>query len=171
MGRPSKKEARIARQEAKSIAAVAKSARLVDRPIPRTVRREADPASIFQMQMTWSCVASDLEGEWSSGTPRQWNDEAWRENIHPKLCEWAKWTWASIDVPTSDTGHKMHHNMDVDDLWKEAQSRLAFLEIYEDTIFRFRLGNKPRIWGFRRVAEFEILWFDPLHEIYPTDPS
>lgn len=171
MERPSRKEARVARQEAKSIAAAAKSARLVERPALREARRQADPATIFQMRMTWSCDAPDLDDAWSSGTPRLWSDDVWAEDIHPKLCEWAKLTWAEIDLLTSDTRHKMHHNMDVDVLWNEAQGRLKHLEKYDDTIFRFRLGNKPRLWGFRRVAEFEILWFDPLHEIYPTDPS
>jgi hypothetical protein len=41
----------------------------------------------------------------------------------------------------------------------------------EEDIYRFRLGNKRRLWGFRRVNLFEILWYDPDHNVYPTDPD
>lgn len=80
-------------------------------------------------------------------------------------------TWAEIDRLSSDTGHKMHHNMEVDVIVEEAQYRLIELDKYPDVIFRFRLGNKPRLWGFRTLANFEVLWFDPEHEIYPTEPN
>ena len=65
----------------------------------------------------------------------------------------------------------MHHGMDVDVITREAQHRLMVLDKYFDTIFRFRLGNRRRLWGFRILANFDVLWFDPEHEIYPTDPS
>ena len=83
--------------------------------------------------------------------------------------DFSRLTWGEIDRQASDTGHKMHHNMDVEQICDEAQLRLIELVLEHDTIFRFRLGNKPRLWGFRTVANFEVLWFDPTHEIYPTD--
>lgn len=90
----------------------------------------------------------------------------------PKLEEWQKLTWAEIDNFTTggQKRHRMHHNMDVDILADEAQYRLLEIEKEVDTIFRFRLGSKPRLWGFRIVNKFEILWYDPKHEIYPTEP-
>jgi len=40
-----------------------------------------------------------------------------------------------------------------------------------ESIFRFRLSNMRRLWGFRVVNQFQILWYDPEHNIYPTDPD
>jgi hypothetical protein len=65
--------------------------------------------------------------------------------------------------------HRMHHPMDTCVLSDEAQYRLIERDIYADTIYRFRLGNKPRLWGFRRLAEFSLVWYDPEHEIYPVE--
>ena len=38
-------------------------------------------------------------------------------------------------------------------------------------IVRFRLGNRRRLWGSRVVSEFQIVGYDPEHNIYPTDPG
>lgn len=168
-------EARIARAARKQLKDSEKSARLKERPgQERSIRTGADPGSVFATTMTWTLEHRDCEGCWTSGTPRQWNDDDWEGNIHPKLLEWAKLTWAEIDSQTTGANgkrHKMHHSMPVDAILDEAQLRLYELEKLEESIFRFRLGNLPRLWGFRRVADFHVLWFDPKHEIYPTDPS
>lgn len=121
--------------------------------------------------MTWSCDDPDKDGAWASGTPRDWGDDVWTAEIEPKLGQWGALTWGEIDAFSSDTGHKMHHGMDVDAITDEAQLRLMEIDKYTETIFRFRLGNKPRLWGFRILADFEVIWFDPEHEIYPTDPG
>jgi hypothetical protein len=159
---PSRREARIARDIERVAKAAEKSARLVERLHEREARIDvgvvgdqtipigADPGSIFQMKMTWIDDARDCLGAWSSGTPRQWENDAWIAHIEPKL---------------------VHHDMPTDSVCDEAQLRLIELEKYADDIFRFRLGNKRRLWGFRIIANFEILWFDPNHEIYPTDPD
>lgn len=135
------------------------------------MRIGADPGSIFHMSMTWSCENPDVDDVWSWGVARQWSDEDWTSVIEPKLQEFSKLTWAEIDGFSSDSGHKMHHNMDTDQICDEAQLRLIDIERYEDVIFRFRLGNKRRVWGYRVVGDFQILWFDPTHQIYPTDPD
>lgn len=83
--------------------------------------------------------------------------------------EFARLTWGEIDVFSSDSGHKMHHNMNVEDICEEAQLRLMEIERYQDTIFRFRLGNLQRLWGFRILDEFIVIWYDPTHKIYPVD--
>lgn len=166
-----KREARIERKAARALALREKSARLRERQeFVQEVRLGADPSSIFQMKMTWTCDAPDNEGHWQSGTPRKWEDDHWQDAIEPKLDQWRQLTWAEIDALSSGTGHKMHHNMDVEVITEEAQIRLLDLEKITDTIFRFRLGGKPRLWGFRVVGNFEVLWFDPEHEIYPVEP-
>ena len=88
--------------------------------------------------------------------------------IQPKLDEFQTLTWGEIDAFTSDTWHKMHHDTNIEDICKEAQIRLIDIEKMGDVIFRFRLGNQPRLWGFRVLNEFSILWYDPTHKVYPV---
>lgn len=176
-----KREARLARKLAKEIRNDEKSARLRELPEDRVVRSEyakdagkevrvgANPGSIYGMHVSWTCDDPDRDGQWESGTLRDWGEEAWQQDIVPKLNEFSKLTWAEVESMSSDTGHRMHHLMDTEAIADEAQYRLVEIEKENDTIYRFRLGNLPRLWGFRIVAEFQVLWYDPKHEIYPVD--
>ncbi|TIL87498.1 MAG: hypothetical protein E5Y73_25140 [Mesorhizobium sp.] len=177
-----KREARIARDLENKLNELEKSARLKERipiggvrtgaePAAKQVRTGANPGSVFSMKMQWSCDAPDIKDAWTWGVARQWTQGDWDGVILPKLQEWSKLTWAEIDRFSSGTGHKMHHNMDSEDICEEAQYRMIEIERCSDVIFRFRLGNKRRLWGQRAVDKFEILWFDATHEIYPTDPD
>jgi hypothetical protein len=166
----SKREARVERENQKRLKNLEKAARLRERmPPDKEIRIGADPASAFHMTMTWTCESPDIEGAWSWGQPRQWEDAIWDGVIEPKLREFSRLTWSEIDTFASGSGHKMHHNMDTESICDEAQYRMIEIDQYSDVIFRFRLGNKRRLWGFRTVANFEILWFDPEHKIYPTE--
>ena len=167
-----RKQARLARQAEKLLKQAEKSARLKERPIEmKQVRVGADPNSVFGMKMTWTHEAYDREGAWTWGVNREWAPEDWETIIKPKLENWANLTWGEIDGHSSDTGHKLHHTMQTDAICDEAQYRMVAIEKYSDIVFRFRLGNKRRLWGFRTIAHFEILWFDPTHQIYPTEPD
>ena len=125
--------------------------------------------SVYNMKMTWTVEKADCVDSWSSGTPRDWTESTWNAAVGPKLAEWSKLTWAEIEKLSTGTGHQMHHSMQAWDLSKEAQERLTQLEKSSDVMFRFRLGGKPRLWGFRILSEFEVLWYDPEHEIYPVE--
>lgn len=168
----SRKEARVERANAKRLKDMEKAARLKSRPAPeRQIRAGADPSSAFHMTMTWTCDAPDWVDSWSWGQPRKWDDVTWSAIIEPKLHEFERLKWSEIDRFSSDSGHRMHHNMDTESICEEAQYRMIEIDRYSDVIFRFRLGNKRRLWGHRVVANFEILWFDPEHKIYPTEPD
>lgn len=131
-------------------------------------RASVDPNAIFGMRMRWKCDDPDIDDNWSWGVQRQWPEDAWNERIKPKLEHFAQLTWGEIDQFSSDSGHKMHHNMEVEIICDEAQYRLIEIEKYSDIIFRFRLGNLERLWGFRVLDEFSVLWYDPTHRIYPV---
>jgi len=179
----SRREARIERQLERELALREKSARLKERiPVQgprlegrgdqnRSPRAGENPGSVFAMRMSWACESPDCSGEWSWGTQREWSQDDWDQIIVPKLAQWSQLTWGEIDRFSSGTGHKMHHNMDTEAICDEAQCRLIEIEKYTDVIFRFRLGNKRRLWGHRIVDNFAILWFDPTHQIYPADPD
>jgi len=44
-------------------------------------------------------------------------------------------------------------------------------ETFGDEMFRFRLGGTARLWGFRANRTFHVVWWDPLHKVYPTEAS
>jgi hypothetical protein len=172
-----KREARIARELARKMRDQEKKARLLERfsavqPQPKAVRFGANPDSIFNMQMAWHVEAADKAEAWSWGVDRDWGDDAWATLLEPKLNEFAQLTWKEIDTFNTPIGHKAHHAQSVDSICGEAQTRIADLCIDHDgDIFRFRLGNMRRLWGFREVNVFAVLWYDPTHQIYPTEPA
>jgi hypothetical protein len=172
-----KGDARIARAVARKLRNENKSVRLVQRvqaelPKERTPRLGADPGSIFDMPMLWHCDCADRAESWSWGQARDWGEEAWTGVIEPKLREFEKLPWKEIHKFNTNSGHKAHHSMPIESIDAEPQRRIVHLEIEHDgDIFRFRLGYKKRLWGFRFANVFEVLWYDPEHMIYQLDPD
>lgn len=83
-------------------------------------------------------------------------------------------TWAEIEGDRTGrrNRHKKHHNHDVADICKEAQTRLhQHIDESHDKLFRFRYAGEKRIWGVRDRAVFRMIWADLHHQVYPTDPN
>ena len=54
---------------------------------------------------------------------------------------------------------------------REAQRRLAACyEMQGDSVARLRLGGRKRLYGFLVEHEFHLLWWDPNHEVWPSEP-
>jgi hypothetical protein len=100
------------------------------------------------MIMAWTIDRADRKEAWSWG-PREWGDEAWTAVIQPKLIQFQAMYWREIEAARTDTGHRMHHSMPTDIIHSECRDRLSYLDIDNDEIYRFRLGNRRRLWGFR----------------------
>lgn len=163
-----------------------KKARLLVRPefdsIPRvgvlpsisekSPRNSNDPQSIMSLFMVWDRQNADTDGVWSWGLPRASLDIDWDDSICPHLEHLEKLTWSEIlaQCTGGKDRHKKHHDMDVSDLVDEAFERWCEIQLDEfDTAFRFRFGNKPRLWGYRIHNVFHLVWWDPEHKIYPVD--
>lgn len=128
--------------------------------------------SRFSSPVTWCITKADQEDEWSWGEKRAWEQAEWDDVINPPFDEFAKLTWREVDTHSSDKGHKMHHGHEISDLLQEAQQRWKNLDYEQyDTVFRFRIGNTGRVWGFILQAHFHIVWWDRYHNIYPTEPA
>lgn len=73
------------------------------------------------------------------------------------------------------TRHRKHHDQPVESIVQEAQDDYAAAKLDEvfgdDPIFRFRLTGEQRLWGFRRGRVFHVVWWDPNHLVYPTEPN
>lgn len=99
---------------------------------------------------------------WPSG------DEA--SEIINFLCDMAKIKWSEI-MNHQSGGHRKHHPQAIESLCREAQDRLTDLhydEIFTD-VFRFRLSGRKRLWGSLVDGIFYVLWWDPEHQVYPTE--
>ena len=110
---------------------------------------------------SWRVASMDRDG------PFGWNSvscKTFLSDIWPKLRGYEAMTWKQIHAAP-----KKNHSTKVSSLSKKARDRLA--EIEQDdltTLFRFRLTGKQRLWGIKRDIYFDILWWDPKHEVCPS---
>ncbi len=90
------------------------------------------------------------------------------EKIYPKLVEFEKMTWESIEkAGHGKKGKTNSHFVKVEKLIKEARDRLEKMGLGDiDEIFSLRLEGEIRIYGPRKLNYMEIIWVDPNHEIY-----
>lgn len=126
-------------------------------------------ASRFFQFVEWCTTKADRNGSWSWSENRDWSEDEWVGEIHPKFVDFSRLTWQEIDSFSSESGHKMHHGHELDDLHEEAQERwLLELELdqFSDDIFRFRLGGTRRAWGYILQSHFFLVWYERKHMIY-----
>jgi hypothetical protein len=99
------------------------------------------------------------------------------EAVFDFLCEMGRLSWGEIEAQMTGgyNRHKKHHDQPVDSLTsqeaKEAIARETLDETFGDSIFRFRLQGEQRLWGFRNESTFHVLWWDPDHKIYESEPD
>lgn len=121
----------------------------------------------FGYQMTWCVRKQDVEGAWSWGEPRAWDEAEYANEISVTLNALAGAGWNEIDKHSSDSGHKLHHEHEISDIASEAIQRWRHLGLEQyDTLFRFRMGNKKRAWGVVVRGHFFMVWWERHHRIY-----
>lgn len=121
------------------------------------------------MRVTWCVRKRDVNGSWSWGETRAWDNAEWQSTIEPALDSFAQLTWKEIDAQASGEGHKLHHAQELQNISPEAQERWLELDLEEfDPLFRFRMGNKKRFWGFILQGHFFGVWWEREHRIAPT---
>jgi hypothetical protein len=140
-------------------------------PRPERLHSLADTAGGKHPKWRLALLDLDHAGSWSWAV-----DEDALKEIVAFLSEMEKLTWTEIRAQMFNSkkgSHRKHHSMAPELLCPDAQRRLSVLRLDDvDEIFRFRLGNKPRLWGvIDDDGIFYPVWWDPDHEVYPTDPS
>lgn len=117
-----------------------------------------DPNSYFDRTPSWSFSKCDLDYQkWSLKQSDIFNE------IIPKLISFEQRRWKEI---ISDKKH--NHWIECISLSKEAQDRLNELRLYYDSLFSLRLSGKIRLFGYIENGVFYIIWYDPEHEICPS---
>jgi hypothetical protein len=128
----------------------------------------------FAKLVEMSSEKEDRADAWSWKVNRDWHPDpgngyitAFTDGYHLKK------TWSEVQAEkTTGKGGvtKLKHvYYPVSAIVSEARKRLAALKMddYED-IFRFRMSNLERLYGFVVGATFIIVWYDPKHDICPA---
>jgi hypothetical protein len=100
--------------------------------------------------------------------PYGWHelDQTKLSEIRAKLAELEKLTWNEILVVRK----YWNHTIDVSDICKTAQDRLRELGLDDvPQLISIRLSNFERVWGFPLLGALTLLWWDPNHQVYPTN--
>ena len=121
---------------------------------------------IYQFRPKWSFAKCDIQHErWGI-----FKNAEYLAGMLARFKEWERGTWK--DILTTTSGRKANtqsHPMPVEILDKEAQKRLVDLNLDEyDTIYSLAITGRQRVWGImiEETGTFQLLWYDPNHEIY-----
>lgn len=102
--------------------------------------------------------------EMVNGEPWCWHalDAATTGELQIKLAQFESMTWQEIFRGGS-------HPIPISTLPPSSRRRLEQLRLddYEE-IVSLRLSGAQRIWGFRTGNVLLLLWWDPHHEVFPT---
>lgn len=131
------------------------------------VADEAMPIPVKSQNPAWQISIMDFGGDWGwhTLTLEQLKD------IHDKLRSFESMTWGEIETKRTKGGSQQNHIMSVSRICKEAQERLAEIELDDtDALYSLRLSQTNRVWGIRQGdGVLKILWWDPEHSVYPME--
>lgn len=129
----------------------------------RGPRAGSNPDDTNHLTPVWSIAAFDLVGPWGKTRISEEEDHLWGQ-LYTKLKDYETMTWKEIL-----SNRDYNHFVEVGRLDKPARSRLEVLNLDDiESLFRFRLSGKSRVWGIREGRVFKILWWDPEHEVCPS---
>lgn len=118
------------------------------------------PNSFDKFEPSWKFNLIDNAGPWG------WNnintDEIW-DILSNQINQKEHINWSTLKEAGS-------HNIEISKLTKEAQKRLTEIGYNDiDELFSLRLSGKERIWGIRDRFALKIIWWDPKHEVCPSN--
>lgn len=137
--------------------------RVGETPPGRSARVEKSPDDANDKNPVWSIATFDLGGPWGR-SPCDKDASLWLE-VFPKMKDFESMTWGEILKHI-----KRHHYCDVAGMCKKAKDRLEEIGLDDyERLFHFGLSGTQRVWGIREQQVFRILWWDPEHEVYPSN--
>jgi len=142
--------------------------RKVKEGLPAQAIRPKTPKTIVEPKNDAAKVSIDL-GQYDTGY--RWGESNRnRENPHAVLCrlaEVARMTWSNLRTHNP----RYDHACDIERICARAQRQLTAVGGDDcDEFWRLRIGSRGRLWGIRRGSTFYVLWWDPCHEVWPTQP-
>jgi hypothetical protein len=135
-----------------------KDKRVKQKEIPRgkIIAQGGNPEKFYSLNPAWTFASSDNK-LWAFNQEHI-GDMIWSE-VLPRLKALESQTWNEILVKDK----KQNHAIDVDDLNKAAQDRLAELYIEAESLISLRVTGNHRLYGYMMGNVFNILWYDDEH--------
>lgn len=131
----------------------------IDISLNKQPKNRENPNGYFNWHPSWNFSRCDFNHEkWSINNSDIFND------IIPKLISFEQRKWGDI---INDEKH--NHWIECKDFVKSAQKRLSELKLFQDTLFSLRLTGTLRLFGYIENGIYYIIWFDPNHEICPSN--
>lgn len=125
-----------------------------------------NPNDYKSMTVIFHLDKKDIIGNWSWGLERNKLEIEYQDIIEPYLEHPKNTKWGTLEMERYGKDNKTkHHHMPLGGLKDEIQVRWKEIEIEHSEVFTFRITGKKRIWGFRRVNNYFIVWWDPEHEL------
>jgi hypothetical protein len=135
--------------------------------------RARPPAERQDGHPRFSFVFADheYEGSW------RWFKDGEAVELLKFMIEVERLTWQEVHAHQAGGRRRLqkHHAQAIETLCTEAQDRLGNLRnlegLVDDELYRFRLSGPHRLWGIRVLGDdtFYVLWWDPDHQVYPTE--
>jgi len=116
---------------------------------------------IEDKKLSWKFSIIDTDGEWTFKNIKK--DYFW-DHLLNKLKNYESQTVGEFIIP------EHNHKIEKCRLRKEAQKRLIEIELDDcDELYSVHITSKKRLWGILEGSYFKILWWDPRHEICPSN--
>lgn len=136
--------------------------------IQKSTGREPQLHSTENEFVSWCFDRIDRNGDFAFDIQR---DDFDSKFILGKMIAISNMTWRELKRATHDNAKGKNHEIDADNFSAKAKRRFRELQLDEeaDALFSIAISNKIRIFGTRRNAEFHPIWYDPNHEVCPSN--
>ncbi|MDO4324088.1 MAG: hypothetical protein Q4C61_16365 [Lachnospiraceae bacterium] len=125
-------------------------------PDGKRIAQGGDPERYYSENPAWTFANSDQE-MWAFSQDHL-GELFWAE-IFPRLKSLETQTWSEILVRDK----KQNHSLDLNELNKAAQDRLASKYIEAESLISLRVTGNHRLYGYVTGRVFNVLWFDDDH--------
>lgn len=135
-----------------------KDKKIIQKEIPKgkIIAQGGDPGQYYSQNPAWTFANSDQK-MWAF-SQEHIGELVWTE-ILPRLKSLETQTWSEILVRDK----KQNHSINVDDLNKIAQDRLASKYIEAESLISLRITGNHRLYGYMTGRIFNVLWYDDDH--------
>ncbi len=114
-----------------------------------------------EKKISWKFNIIDTDGEWTFKNIKK--DYFWNHLLN-KLKNFESQTVGEFIIP------EHNHKIEKCRLCKEAQRRLIKIKLDDyDEFYSVHIDGIKRLWGILEGSNFKILWWDPHHEICPSN--
>ena len=133
--------------------------------VKKTPINVESPDGYLKKHPVWAFHFCDTDHErWSIN-----KEHRFTEDIFTKLISFEGMTWAEIQTASGGKASGTNNHFEnICEMIPEAQKRAAELKLDCDQLFSLRITGIKRLYGMLIDGVFNIIWFDPEHEIYPS---